>query len=875
MMQRRLQVLRAVARLALLWETAAAAFWPVLACLAAWSALVLLGVAAWLPAWLQLAATLAMLAGLAWLARRGALGMHLPDWHAAERRLERDSGLPHRPFAVLRDMPSDVARADGLWQAHQARASASLAHLRLAAPDAQLARHDPLALRTAAALLLVSAIVVAGPQGWTRLGAGLLPAWPAASGGAGPSVQAWILPPSYTGQPPVFLKLAGGEVTAPVGSRLTVSVSGTSGTPSIELGGVKLKAERLAEGSFQSVAVLSSPGTLDVGGRFSSLAQWTIHLLPNEAPQVGWTKLPGRAGTSLATSLPWQAAQRWGVARLQAELRPRGRADLPPLVVALPLPGAPRQASGEAKPDLSADPYAGLTVSGRLIGRDVSGQSGTGAPADFVLPARTFHHPLARAIADLRRRLALHPDQKADIAAELSSLAEAPLAPPVPGLSATGVTLNLAASASLLGTPSLPAAQTAQVQARLWTLALALDGALGDAASAALDQAREELRRGLEDHAKGKLSDRALHDKLQALRQALDKRLESLARQAMKQGALKNFDPRTQHLSSNAIDRAMDRLEKALREGRMQDATQALAQLNQMMDQLKNAHIMSQEEAQAQAQQAKKGRQQQGAVSDMVQRETGLLDHAQARAPHDERAPILQPMPGGLFNQQEMQALEGLPPGTQDPGEPSAAVPPAASASPPPAASAQNAHPAPSQPADARTQRALHRALEALQQGIAQSGQKPPAAFDEAGRAMTEAAGALAHHDDPTARDAVGRAIAALQKGGQSLSRSQQGGAGSGGMQLSLQPGGADQSGQGEEPGGDEFGDSNSGTKRDPFGRPVDGNGAAADDPQLRVPEEMEQARSRAIQEELRRRGADRGRAKSELDYIDRLLKPF
>jgi hypothetical protein len=37
----------------------------------------------------------------------------------------------------------------------------------------------------------------------------------------------------------------------------------------------------------------------------------------------------------------------------------------------------------------------------------------------------------------------------------------------------------------------------------------------------------------------------------------------------------------------------------------------------------------------------------------------------------------------------------------------------------------------------------------------------------------------------------------------------------------------------------------------------------------------MEQGRSRAIQEELRRRGADRARPKRELDYIDRLLKPF
>jgi hypothetical protein len=37
----------------------------------------------------------------------------------------------------------------------------------------------------------------------------------------------------------------------------------------------------------------------------------------------------------------------------------------------------------------------------------------------------------------------------------------------------------------------------------------------------------------------------------------------------------------------------------------------------------------------------------------------------------------------------------------------------------------------------------------------------------------------------------------------------------------------------------------------------------------------MEQARSRAIQDELRRRDADRQRRQQELDYIERLLKPF
>jgi hypothetical protein len=37
----------------------------------------------------------------------------------------------------------------------------------------------------------------------------------------------------------------------------------------------------------------------------------------------------------------------------------------------------------------------------------------------------------------------------------------------------------------------------------------------------------------------------------------------------------------------------------------------------------------------------------------------------------------------------------------------------------------------------------------------------------------------------------------------------------------------------------------------------------------------MERQRTRAIQEELRRRGGERTRPQEELDYIDRLLKQF
>ncbi len=60
---------------------------------------------------------------------------------------------------------------------------------------------------------------------------------------------------------------------------------------------------------------------------------------------------------------------------------------------------------------------------------------------------------------------------------------------------------------------------------------------------------------------------------------------------------------------------------------------------------------------------------------------------------------------------------------------------------------------------------------------------------------------------------------------------------------------------------------------RDPLGRGNQGTGLETGG--VVVPEEAEQQRSQAIQEELRRRGAQRERPQRELDYIDRLLRRF
>jgi uncharacterized protein (TIGR02302 family) len=867
----------------ILWtERLGLALWPAVTIAALLLSAALMGLPSALPAWLHLGLLAATLAGIAGLSIRNWRRLPALREAAVERRLERDSGLRHRPLAVLRDRPSGGSEMErALWQLHRARAKGAITRLRLHGPDPLLAASDTMALRSAAGVLLVAGAVIAGPQAGSRIATLFAPGFSDWHGAPAPLVQAWVMPPGYTGLPPIFLPPSGtssGPISVPLASRLTISITGIGARPDLSMAGTPHRMDALGSDSFQSALSLTEGGRLRVGTMFSDLADWDIKVLPNEKPVAEWTAPPGRAGASLSTKFPWKVSQRWGVASLQAELRPAGRPDLPGFSVPLPLPGTPKQATGAATADLSENPLAGVMMTGRLVARDVSGQLGEGGSVDFVLPARSFHHPLARAIADLRRRLALHPDGTADAAADLAALAEAPFAPNDPsGLPSAGVVLNLATASTLLASaPHPPASVVAAVQARLWTLALALDGALPDASARALAEAQQRLREGLEDRANGRLSDKELGKRLEALREALDKRLADIAKQAMQKGAIEKFDPQSQHLSSGAMDRLMRQMEQAMREGRTQDAQQKLAELQKMLEQLKNAHIMSREEMQQQQQQARRGRQMMGAVQDLVRRETTLLDHAQTRMP--QQMPGLQPFRGFNF------MPPPLPPDEQqdEPPPPQAGDLPGADMAPPDTREQAQPRPAPrpagpaeqAQEADARTQRALHRALDAMSESFAGSGGKKPRALEDAGRAMEDASGALAQHDDPVARDAIGRAIAALQQGGQDMAR-QMSSSSAGQMQLSLQPGGRmGENGNGQE-GDDEGDDGQGGRKKDPFGRQVDGNGTMADDPSLRVPDEMERGRSRAIQEELRRRGANRERPQEELDYIDRLLKPF
>jgi len=358
-----------LARLVLWWEQAWPAAWPALGVMGLYAVLALLDVPAMLPPWPRVLLLLAVVAGALALLWRGWRGMRRPTADVADRRLERDTGLRHRPLAALADQPAVVtAEGAALWQAHLARLSTQVSRLRVAPPSPGLPGRDTRALRGGLAVALLAGLVIAGPDVASRLLRGIAPELPAEPPAPAPVTQAWITPPAYTGLPPIFLHPDQAMISVPTGSHLTVSVTGGNGEPVLALDGDTTAFRALDAGSWQAERELTSGGILSVQRR-SGTQTWQLTVIPDLPPTALFTDAPGPALSgsrpTQQTRLPWGATDDYGLAGVQVELRLRERPEAPPLVVRLPLSGSPKAAQGSAVQDLSAHPWAGLTVQGQ------------------------------------------------------------------------------------------------------------------------------------------------------------------------------------------------------------------------------------------------------------------------------------------------------------------------------------------------------------------------------------------------------------------------------------------------------------------------------------------------------------------------------
>jgi uncharacterized protein (TIGR02302 family) len=837
----RLQLSQALqrAKYAIAWERS----WPHLARLLTVAGLFL--VVSWAGLWLALPfVARAVGLGLFALAALGALFPLLRfRWPSREEglgRLDRGTGIRHRPATALTDTlatQDPIARA--LWLAQRERTLASIKRIRAGLPSPRLAIHDPRALRALVAVMMVAAYVAAGDERLLRVAAAF--DWNGVLSPANIRVDAWVTPPVYTGKPPIILSAANkeaatpaaGPLQVPVGSTLIVRSSG--GTLDVLAGGGVSEAvltEQAPKGTNERHFTIAGDGTAHVRAP-SGQPQWRFSAIPDRAPTIALAKDPERQARG-SLQMSYKIEDDYGVTEARARFavrpgeppkaatekaaEPRPLFDPPQFPLVLPN-ARTRNGVGQTVKDLSEDPYAGADVTLTLTAKDEAGNEGRSEPFNMRLPERLFTKPLARALIEQRRILALDANQNSQVYAALEALMIAPelFAPEA------GQYLGLNSVARQLEAARTDDAMR-EVVASLWALAVIIeDGNITDvdkALRAAQDALKQALERGASDEEIKKLTEN--------LRAALDNFMRQLAEQLRNnpQQLARPLDPNTRVLRQQDLNNMIERMERLSRSGDKDAARQLLEQLQQMLENLQMAQpgqsgdsdmeqalnelgdmIRKQQQLRdktfKQGQDSRRdrmrGKQDDQGMGDLQQDQQGLRDRLQKLQQELAKRGMGQGQRGEK-GQQGQQGQEGDP-----------------------------------------------------QQGEGEDG------LGEADTAMGDASGRLGEGNADGAVDSQGRALDALRKGAQSLAQAMQQGEGDG---------------QGDGP-GNRVGRQQSGANgNDPLGRPLHGH-EYSDDYSVKIPGEIDVQRVRRILEELRRRLADPQRPQIELDYIERLLKDY
>jgi uncharacterized protein (TIGR02302 family) len=568
----------AVARGAIAAERVLPALWPALGCAGLYLTLALIGLLALIPWPLQALLLAATITATGLALESGFRGVRLPRWEDGARRLERDSGLKHRPISESGDrLIGDDPLARELWRLHLAR-PLPLKDLRVAWPAPDLTRRDPRNFRYLVLVVLAVSLVAARSDWRARL----IQAFDSGAG-LNLSVDAWLDPPAYTGLPPIYLTR--GEqamISAPAGSVLNVRVHGGTHAPGLSLGQPNPPRFQGADGEYSANARLARDSHVRVRANGHVIGNWTVHAIPDAVPVIAFTARPA-ATEHQATEFKFRASDDYGVTGVRAVIRPHGRGGKP-LNVELPLAqGSAKSLTQTSYSDLTAHPYAGLTVDAVLEARDGAGQIGRSAPITFRLPARVFTDPLARALIEQRQNLATGGRTERRLVAEaLDALTLAP-----DKFYDGKNSLYLSLRAAYWGARSARSdSDIAHVEDLLWQIAVAIDHGVMLAAADEMRKLQAMINAALAAHAPQEVIDALL----QRYNQAMQRYMQALANdpsaqkpQQMQSGS------ETKNITEEDIQKLMQTIQQLAASGNREMAAQMLAMLQSMME---NLHLV-------------------------------------------------------------------------------------------------------------------------------------------------------------------------------------------------------------------------------------------------------------------------------------------
>jgi len=566
--------------------------WPAGGVIGLFLILALANVFAYLPEWLHLLSLMGFVAGAVGAALWSWRRTSVPTRAQAVRHLEQSSGLEHRPLSTLEDRPASGTDEDTgrLWQAHRRWILNHLNRLKVAWPKLSLAARDPHALRVLVTLVIAALAVANWSEVPARLAAALSPGF--AQGNVAASFEAWVTPPSYTGEPARHLTAtthssAGDVVQLPKGSVLTVRAHGDA-SALLRVSSLGNSLPNLARPDFMPAGgdardaklEIASDMTVRLSLNASQAAAWRFKVVSDSPPQIAF-KTPLAVTQAQSLRFNYVVKDDYGVTAAEAriELKPESspvnRRAPKPIVFDLPLPPAPAR-GGDATifKDLTAHVWAGLPVTVVLVARDEAGHEGKSKAFKIVLPERKFNEPLARALIEQRRSLARDASSAPLVAKALDALSIAP-----ERFMPDRRTYLALRTAYFMVARARGGAEIVSAQQLLWDLALRVEDGDTPQAQAELRAIQQQLMEALANGA----SDAEIERLLAQLRAAIERTVKSMAERAQGQSSsvqgMNGQMVRPQDLQS-----MLDAIQNLSRQGARAAAQQMLAQLQNMLE---------------------------------------------------------------------------------------------------------------------------------------------------------------------------------------------------------------------------------------------------------------------------------------------------
>ncbi|VEJ44547.1 Uncharacterised protein [Bartonella vinsonii] len=514
-----------------------------------------------------------------------------PTMREVDQRLEQENGLKNQPLSVQTDrlcLENDEDFSALVWREHQRRMAEQLYPLKTGFIYPNSAICDPLALRALCALLFVCAFSFS----FGSLGGRLADAFDLRPlvDEASMRIDAWVTPPAYTGVAPLYLTQGEEkQLAVPEGSDVVVRVTNGAGV-TVKANSEEDAQEILFSKKNEKVALndpiiqfetrLERSMNLEVLSRHKK-QQWHLQMIKDQVPTIRWLEKPGRILTG-SLELQYELDDDYGVTKAFVEIGPffnqrKGASSLyeaPEIKLLLPRGGKGKMRTVQ---DVSAHPWAGSEVKITLVAEDGAGQKGRSKTFVMTLPQRVFSNPVARAVSELRRLLALDALAQERVLDMLSAL----LVRPEDGLK--NITHFLALQSAWT---RLSMAETEDdlrnVVDYLWQIALGIEDNQLESVQKNLKQAQAALRDALRYGAPDTEIERLMAD----LRQAMDDYIHALAEKAQDKSNPSNHNLSRPNFSEDSLEKKLDLIEEMAKTGSSVAAEQLLAEIEQTLDHL-------------------------------------------------------------------------------------------------------------------------------------------------------------------------------------------------------------------------------------------------------------------------------------------------